>query len=310
MESSGYGGGNEPGYSEEATLEDVNTAEIMKPDSEDAALEALEAVKQENADLEEGARKEMNAAEATKPFPKITAHTGCMNTAENSMTSIQTGIRFGADMIEDDIRITRDGVLVLSHDDQVLLANGRMGSIAGMTLAELHEMQESPLAELEPVLGIVLEAGLTMNLDIKTDACLPVLSDRLESMGILDRVFLTGCRFDWTLQAQKINPRMRKLLNADPRLFTEQEYSLAVETTCRHALDSGCYGINLPYRLVRSELLAQAAARGLDVYVWTVDEAEEMKRLADLGVQSITTKRPDLLLQLKRDWTSRGRENR
>ncbi|OQP06094.1 hypothetical protein B1691_17245, partial [Geobacillus sp. 47C-IIb] len=52
--------------------------------------------------------------------PLITAHTGCMNTPPNSIESILEGIKAGADIIEVDVRATKDGVAVLLHDEKIV----------------------------------------------------------------------------------------------------------------------------------------------------------------------------------------------
>ncbi len=75
-----------------------------------------------------------------KTFPLITAHTGCMGTPDNTLRSVESALKHGADVVEDDIRITRDGVLVLAHDDAVSLPDGTRYSISQMTYAELSEL--------------------------------------------------------------------------------------------------------------------------------------------------------------------------
>lgn len=239
-------------------------------------------------------------------FPLVTAHTGCMKTAENSLESVQAGLALGADIIEDDIRVTRDGRLVLSHDDNVLLSDGQMGSVSRLTAAELREQTASPLVALDQVLPLVMDADRMMNLDIKSDACISPLSEQIERLGINDRVFLTGCQYRWAQQVTACNPRLRKLLNADAQLFKNSGYEEAARQTCEHARDAGCFGINLSWPLVRPELLELAAEYQLDVYVWTVDDEAEMRQFAKWGVHSITTRRVDVLMELKRELLNRN----
>jgi len=76
----------------------------------------------------------------TKPFPLITAHSGCMNKPDNTLVSTEIGLNLGADVVEDDIRVTRDGILVLAHDDRIHLQDGTRYSIAKMNYRELVEM--------------------------------------------------------------------------------------------------------------------------------------------------------------------------
>lgn len=241
-----------------------------------------------------------------KLFPLITAHTGCMGTPDNSADSARAAVEYGADIVEDDIRATRDGALVLSHDDSVMLADGTVGSISGMTLAELNSRMDRPLQLLEPVLRFVMDAGKMMNLDIKSDDCIQPLSVLIDKLGVADRVFLTGCEYAWAVAVSQCDPRLRKLLNVDVRAFMSTPYPEAVRELCEQALDAGCFGLNLPYRTVQPSLMEAARAAGLEVYVWTVNEEPQMRTFAGMGVRSITTRRVDVLARLKRNWSLEG----
>jgi len=241
-------------------------------------------------------------------FPLITAHTGCMGTPDNSAESAQMGISYGADIVEDDIRTTRDGVLVLSHDDDVTFADGSAGSVSGMTLAELNARLDKPLQLLEPVLKSVADAGRRMNLDVKADDSIGPLSDLIEKLGFLDRVFLSGCEFSRAIAVSACNPRLRKLLNADIKAFIDIPYPDAVKKMCEQALAAGCFGLNLPYQIVQPSLLEAARDAGLDVYVWTVNEEPQMGTFAGMGVHSITTRNVGALVRLKRNWSREGQD--
>ncbi|MFB9274197.1 glycerophosphodiester phosphodiesterase [Cohnella cellulosilytica] len=241
-------------------------------------------------------------------FPLITAHTGCMGTPDNSAASAETGIAHGADIVEDDIRATRDGTLVLSHDDGITFADGTEGSLSGMTLAELNARLAKPLQLLEPVLKSVADAGRRMNLDVKADDVIEPLSDLIERLGLLDRVFLSGCQFPRAIAVSECNPRLGKLLNVDVNAFIDTPYPDAIKKLCEQALAAGCFGVNLPYQIVRPSLMEAARDVGLDVYVWTVNEEPQMRMLAGMGVRSITTRNVDVLARLKRNWSLEGQD--
>ncbi|MFC4601415.1 glycerophosphodiester phosphodiesterase [Cohnella hongkongensis] len=241
-------------------------------------------------------------------FPLLTAHTGCMGTPDNSAESARMGIAHSADIVEDDIRATRDGILVLSHDDGVTFADGTEGRISGMTLAELNARLDRPLQLLEPVLKFVADAGRRMNLDVKADDSIQPLSDLIERLGFLDRVFLTGCEFSRAIAVSECNPRLRKLLNVNIRAFNDASYSDAVGRMCEQALGAGCFGLNLPYQAVQPSLLEAAGNAGLDVYVWTLNEEPLMRTFAGMGVRSITTRNVDALARLKRNWSREGQD--
>lgn len=236
-----------------------------------------------------------------KDFPLITAHTGCMDTLENTLFSIETGLDYGADIIEDDILVTRDGILVLSHDDKVRFADGTEGLISSMTLSELNDRLSTPISTLGPALDLIVNAGKVMNLDLKSDDCIGPVSELIERLGLLDRVFLSGCEYGRAQKAMQYNPRLNKLLNTNVRMFTSLSYIDAIQNTCKDARSAGCSGINIPYRLVEPMLLELASDYGLPVYIWTVNDERQMRHFAEMGVSSITTRDVAALVNVKRE---------
>ncbi|MCJ8010250.1 glycerophosphodiester phosphodiesterase [Paenibacillus sp. KQZ6P-2] len=232
-----------------------------------------------------------------KYFPIITAHSGSMGTQDHTLHSIDTGIQLGADVIEEDIRVTQDGVAVLAHDDEFRTAEGRDCQISQMTFEKIREL--TSIVTLEDMLILVRESGVTANLDLKVDECIEPVADLVKKHGMQEQVFLSGCGAQRALKVQLTHPELRKLLNADDELFLMKTYSEAVAQTCHDALAASCFGINIHYQLVRQELMDAAAVAGLPVYVWTVNEETEMKQCIDLGVASITARNVLALVNLK-----------
>jgi glycerophosphoryl diester phosphodiesterase len=236
-------------------------------------------------------------------FPLITAHTGCEGNLDNSVESVRAGLELGADIIEDDIRMTRDGILVLSHEDRIRLNNASEASLSAMTLRELTESLASPLVELEPVLGLIKAKGKVMNLDLKSNACIEPLSQLIGKLDMYQHAFLTGCEYKRAQAAKRHAPRLPRLLNVDIPSFSGSDYMAAARQACEEALDAGCFGLNVPYPLVTPEFLQLASGFKLPFYIWTVNEAVLMKRYVEMGVRSITTRDVAALQAVKQNWS-------
>jgi glycerophosphoryl diester phosphodiesterase len=246
-----------------------------------------------------------------KPFPLITAHTGCMGTPDNTLLSIETGLNLGADIIEEDILITSDGVLVLSHNDNVHLVDGTECRISQMSYAELSMLdikvhngapgQTMRILSVESVLPILQASGKIVNLDIKSDACIEPISKLVEKNRLLGQAILSGCETDRAKTVQRTNPNIRKLLNVETTLFLTKNYVEAAKISCEDAKSAACFGINLNYRVVQPELLKIAASYGLDVYIWTVNEEAQMKYFIEMGIQSITSRNVLALVKMKQE---------
>ncbi|OWR29802.1 glycerophosphodiester phosphodiesterase [Saccharibacillus sp. O23] len=238
-----------------------------------------------------------------KSFPKITAHTGSMGHPDHSLESLCAALKLGADIYEDDIRVTSDGVPVLAHDDEVRMKNGQPASLAELTLEEWKENSAAPALELADVLNWIRTSGRMMNLDIKSDDALLPAAKLVRQMGMEDRVILSGCEYERAKLAGRLGIGLRKLLNVDTErlkmLNDEQAIHEMTGQLCLEARSAGCFGLNLPYPVVRPELLAAAKREELAVYVWTVNESEEMRKLARWGVDGITTRDPAALIAVR-----------
>jgi glycerophosphoryl diester phosphodiesterase len=247
-----------------------------------------------------------------RSFPLITAHTGCMETLDNTLASAARGIQLGADIIEEDIRVTRDGVAVLAHDDIWRTVNGTELRISEMNYAELRGQEiimdhgdnsgTITIRTLEELFQLVEPHNPIINLDLKVDEAIAAAARLVNQYNLLDRVFLSGCEADRAMLAQQSHPQLSKLLNASSELFLSQPYEQAVQQTLNDATKASCFGVNIYHEFLAPRLLEQAEASGLSVYVWTVNEIEWMEHYASLGVASITTRRVDKLVQVKNNF--------
>jgi glycerophosphoryl diester phosphodiesterase len=245
----------------------------------------------------------------TRKFPMITAHTGCMGKPDNTLASAEMGLTHGADIVEDDIRVTLDGFPVLAHDDSLLLSNGVERHISKMTYTDLCELEIQArhgvegesirITALESLLLLIKTTDKLVNLDLKTDECIKPVVDMVLKYDMLDQVILSGCETERALKVEQINPRLRKLLNADSNLFLKLGFKEAIELTCKDAITAGCFGINIYYRFMSNELIEAANARNLPICVWTVNDETQMKIMIEMGAYSITTRNVLALAALK-----------
>ncbi|WP_284646137.1 glycerophosphodiester phosphodiesterase [Paenibacillus silviterrae] len=252
-------------------------------------------------------------------FPMITAHSGCMGTLDNTMESVEAGIRLGADVVEEDIRVTRDGVPILAHDDHVRSVDGTWYSLSQMTYAEAQTLtvavehngavQTMKLLRLEDIMPLIASSGVKMNLDLKADESIESTADLIHRYGLSQSVYFSGCERDRALMVQRLCPGLPKLLNAEQSLFAKVPYEAAMRQTCLDALKAECVGVNIHYGLVRQQLIEYAASLGLPLYVWTVNDPLIMEEFIDMGVFSITTRNVQALVELKNKRTrSSGNE--
>jgi glycerophosphoryl diester phosphodiesterase len=236
--------------------------------------------------------------------PLVIAHRGAKAyRPENTLVAYELAIEQGADMLEIDLHVSRDGRLPVAHDAS-LERFEREGEIADVSLAELraisraaHEARASEKRyEGIPVLEEVLDrfgALIPFNLELKTRTDHRPYGE-LEKL-VLDQV-LGRELLDQTLFSSFSDPVLAQLRRrcADARLGVLVD-PRAPEAIFERADAVGAESINLHFAITQPELVARAHEKGLAVYVYTVDEPERMRQLLSFGVDGIFSNAPDEL---------------
>lgn len=235
-------------------------------------------------------------------WPLITAHSGCMNTPENSIQSVLEGLRAGADVIEVDVRITKDQVVVLRHDEYVPTPFGNR-SLQDLTFEEINNhVHNETIVKLEEVLPIIQEHHRMINLDVKEDSAIHQMIQAVEKYKMRDYVIVSGCEKERAAYLKNHYRPYQVLLNADTKAglaSLESNDQSFIKETCQDAIAASCCGINLNYRICSEEFLDSARLRCLPVLVWTIDDFQEMEKFINMGVHSITSNEVKKLVELR-----------
>jgi glycerophosphoryl diester phosphodiesterase len=221
----------------------------------------------------------------------VIAHRGASGERpENTLPAYELAVAQGADMIEIDLHRTRDAATVITHDEDLSALGGR-GEIADASLADVRGLDAGG-GERIPLLDEVLDRfgpRIAFNLELKSGkrahyAGLEAAAlEAVEKRGLLAR----------TLFSSFYDPVLARLRerSSGARLALLLSHESA-ERPLERARALGAEAIN-PWRgLVRRDLVEAAHGEGLAVYVFTVDEPQEMRRLLDLGVDGLFTNFP------------------
>lgn len=210
-----------------------------------------------------------------RSLPTATAHSGCEGTAENSVESIAKAAEIGADIIEIDIRFTADGKPVLSHDVPA----------GGETTLE------------EAFIEISKHNKLLVNLDIKETTHLEAITPLAEKYSLTDRIFYTGIfESDVTAVKQK-TPDVKYYLNRKlrPEIFQTKNY---ISSLCSKIKDLGAAGLNANYKRVTKKISDALHKNNLELSLWTVNNADDMKKVLLLEPDNITSRYPSELIRI------------
>ncbi|MFJ1812223.1 MULTISPECIES: glycerophosphodiester phosphodiesterase [unclassified Streptomyces] len=208
---------------------------------------------------------------------------------ENTIDSLRSALALGADAVELDVRLTRDGVPVLLHDATLKRLWERDRPLLSLSAAEVRGLTAGAVPTLEEALAATDGSRLMLDLpgtrEVRTAQR---IVDAVHAAGAADRVYYCA---DATA--------MLAVRAADP--------SAEIALTCtslappRPALLDAVKPRWLNYRfsLVDRGLAARVHHGGHLLSVWTPDTRRSMRRLIDLGVDSITTNRIEVLTALR-----------
>lgn len=228
------------------------------------------------------------------PQPYAFAHRGfAPDGAENSMAAFQRAVDLGYHYLETDVRVSADGVALAFHDatlDRLTQFRGRVDALPWAVLRQARIAGREPIPLLADVLTTWPE--VRFNLDVKSSRGIAATIDVLRRTRAVDRVCVGAF-------ATRRITAVRQALG--DRLCTSFGPGAVVTLrTAGRARARGAGCVEVPARIGRrrfvdSRFLAHAHRAGLPVIAYTVNDAAEMHRLLDLGVDGLMTDRADVL---------------
>jgi glycerophosphoryl diester phosphodiesterase len=228
----------------------------------------------------------------------ITAHRGNAFAApENSASAMERAIRDGADYLEVDVRMTRDGQLVLWHDANLERLLGRPDRISALRWDDIRELDAgswfSEAYAGEPILTLPELINLARDraklfLDLKPDHNSRDLTRKV--VELLQREDAV----EGTVIAAAERHVLRDAMTMEPRLRTALLAQFVIGPLDNEGFDI----LGLRYNQANAAAVARARQLGYELHVWTVNQPTEMSRMIDMGVDNIITDRPDVLARL------------
>lgn len=241
-------------------------------------------------------------------FPKIIGHRGAPTLApENTMASFRAAVELGVDGIETDVQETRDGYLVLCHDEMLNRTTNGTGLIKDHTLSELRELsaglwfdkkfESERIPTLKELLDLVVDKDIFINIEIKSGVILyPDIEkhviDMIHDYKMNDRVILSSFNHYSLLECKKIDCSIKTGALYMAGLVAPWEYAKRIGADALHPL----------FYNIRPEIMEGVKKNGIMVNPFTVNNEPEMKYMIAMGVDGIITDRSDRLLKLKKEW--------
>ncbi len=233
---------------------------------------------------------------------QIWAHRGASGYApENTLEAFQVAIDQGADGIELDVHLTRDGQVVVAHDETIDRVSDGTGTIGEMTLEALRKFHFGKafsqyasvrIPTLAEVLALLAPTGMTLNIELKTthyeypgieQKCI----DLVHAAGMTDRVWYSSFNHHSLLRVKAIDASLPCGILYDCTMVRPWDYAKAAGFDALHPHFSE---LRIPGEA------ADSHAAGIRIHAWTVNTQEHLALVAQTGIDALITNYPDRAL--------------
>jgi glycerophosphoryl diester phosphodiesterase len=250
--------------------------------------------------------------------PRVFGHRGSAGThPENTLESFRAAVALGVQYLEFDIHMTRDGEVVVSHDDRLERNCGRTGVIREMTYAELAAADAGRMFTLDGATFPFRDKGLRVPRFAEVLAAFPKLRMLVEVKQtapsvvapMLDVIDRAEMRRNVLVASEHQQPldEVRMLAPEIPTNFSYLESGVFIQAMGTRDASYRPPGdaVQIPrsyesWQLVTPESVEFAHRLGLEVHVWTVNEEAEMSELLDMGVDGLISDYPGRALDVVR----------
>lgn len=255
--------------------------------------------------------------------PRVVAHRGASeDEAEHTLAAYERALDEGADGVECDIRLTRDGVLVCVHDRRIDRTSTGRGPVSTLELADLADLDfaswhrraagngsEEPdwdrdgVLTLDRLLGVVAGCGRDVEVAIETKH--PTRYAGLVELALAE--VLTKHRSSRSGASGRVNVRtmsfalssLRRMRSLAPEVPTVYLMTRLPMRYRNGLLPAGAFAAGPSLRLLRAHpsYVDRVHEAGGEVHVWTVNDADDVAYVAGLGVDVIITNRPRAVME-------------
>jgi glycerophosphoryl diester phosphodiesterase len=234
----------------------------------------------------------------SKKRPLVIAHRGDTHAAlENTMPAFESALRLGVDGIECDLQLSRDGRVVVFHDDDFTRLAGRPGRVDQLDFEELRKMplsKDGRIPALEDLLELARDRCL-LNLEIKTKPrwhafgsgrLEKAVVEALKKFGLSESIVISSFHPMPLFRMRRLAPHLKRGVLFESKYWLHR---MAMPMTAPSS-------IHPPLKFATTALIRSAHDAGRRVLVWTVNADDDIKKCLVMGVDGIITDEPRKLL--------------
>lgn len=250
-------------------------------------------------------------------YPLIIGHRGASALApENTIAAFSRALHDGADGIEFDVRIAKDGVPVVIHDADLKRTGKVDRMVRDLTSDELQEIDvgvwfhthrsshrardQEVVPTLIDVFELFKDHSAILYLEMKGEPVritLPfAVSELVRKYDYAERVIVESFDLAAIAEIKRIDPEIRTAALFEPKL-SQRLYRRSTSRVLELAKEVRADEVALHHTLARENLIAEARKSRFEVVVWTVDDSKWVTRAKQLGIKALISNNPSVLLK-------------
>lgn len=239
------------------------------------------------------------------------AHRGfCSKYPENTILAFQKAIEEGVDGIENDVQLTKDGEMVLIHDETIDRTTDGRGYVKDYTLGELRKLNAAalfadqfgvlPIPTLREYFELVKDEPIVTNIEMKTGVFEYLemeqkLIDLIREYRLEEKVLITSFNHFTVMRMKERAPDLKYGFLAYDWRLDAGEYTARYGIPCYHP----------DYHNLTWEVVEELHAHKIEINPYTVDDPEEIRDLIQKGVNSVITNCPDVVNRVRKEMETR-----
>lgn len=206
---------------------------------------------------------------------------------ENTMLAFSKAIERGFDGMETDVHLTKDGYLVLCHDEKINRTSNGKGYIKDMTLAQLRNYSfsngtkyDEKIPLLEELLVLIKGKDILLNIELKTDkihyqGIEKKVYDLVNQIGVQNQVIYSSFYL----------PSLLKMRKIDRDVYIGYLFEFSLKKKNIEAIENHICYVHPKYSMIKDKTMEFYKQNDIEVATWTVPDREEYLRLKKLGVK-------------------------
>ena len=223
---------------------------------------------------------------------------------DNTIEAFELAAKMGADGIELDVRLTKDGEVVIFHDNTLDRMTNMRGTIPEYTLAELKAMDfgygffknkrtDYKIATLDEVYELVAPLDMIVNVEIKEKTP--------EIIAVCDAIAKRNKMEDKLIYSCFNHYQIRRVKEQIPNAFIAPLHAFNLIDPWDYCLKLGAGATHPDKEVIRQipDFVKDCHSRGIRVHAWTVDTPEDIQLMLENGVDVIMTNYPDVAIELR-----------